>query len=214
MDIRLRFQRDDMTQFAYLNYLLNVNTLLIMEKYIQVRFECVMPYKSILIPQTLLSWSVHLIKCIITFIYFSIIIIIIFFTKGSRFGPLAVQLAPAGIFHNFTLWKRNTFKFYFIHVMAAIILVFSITWSFRNNLNMLIWWLSYNFLLSMLIIKAIVLLNYFFCANNYLFFSTLMNRKFRRIAFIWNFSSVTFDHFIIFFLKKKLFLSKISWLVV
>ncbi len=44
----------------------------------------------------------------------------------------------------------------------------------------------------------------FFCANNYLFFSTLMNRKFRRIAFIWNFSSVTFDHFIILFLKKNI----------
>ncbi len=56
--------------------------------------------------------------------------------------------------------------------------LFSVTWSFRNHSNMLLWcWINIFFLLLML--KTIVIL---LCTSQYIFFS-LINRKFKRTAF-------------------------------
>jgi len=70
-------------------------------------------------------------------------------------------------------------------IFSIITSVFSVTWSFRNHSNMLIWCFKNHFLLSML--KTVVLLNIFVETVIIRFFhNSLTKRKFKRTAFIWN----------------------------
>ncbi len=85
-----------------------------------------------------------------------------------------------------SLWKFLIFFFLLLCWIFSIVTpVFSVTWSFRNQYNMLIC-CSRNISCYYLIIKKVVLLCIFVETVIVLFQDSFMNRKFKRTEFIWN----------------------------
>ncbi len=65
--------------------------------------------------------------------------------------------------NNFSVKKKeksNLFLWYKAEFWVAITLVFSVTWSFRNHSNTLIWY-SRSFIFMLSVLKRVVLLNVF-----------------------------------------------------